>query len=71
MSQGWFGPTEIRLLLMAGVGAAMRSPFATVFGHRWLLFDVGGGVGAMGMFAMAVWVTVRHTAELYRQETLR
>jgi phosphatidylglycerophosphate synthase len=71
MSQGWFGPTEIRLLLIAGTAEAMRSPFVTVAGHRWLLFDVGGVVGAAGMFAMAVGVAARHTAELYRQERVR
>jgi len=71
MSQGWFGPTEIRLLLIAGVGAAMRNTWVTVLGHRWLLFDVGGVVGAAGMAAMAVGVAVRHTAELYRQERVR
>lgn len=71
MSQGMFGPTEIRLLLIAGNVALMRSPFVAIFGHRWLLFDVGGVIGAAGMFAMAAWVTARHTAELYRQEPLR
>jgi archaetidylinositol phosphate synthase len=71
MSQGWFGPTEIRLLLVAGTAAGMRSPWVTVLGHRWLLFDVGGVVGAVGMFAMAIMVTARHTAELYRAEPLR
>src|SRR5438067_1243657 len=70
MSQGIFGPTEIRLLLIAGNVALMRSPFATIAGHRWLLFDVGGVIAAVGMFAMAVWVTLRHTTELYRQEPL-
>jgi archaetidylinositol phosphate synthase len=71
MSQGMFGPTEIRLLLIAGNVALMRSPFTAIFGHRWLLFDVGGVIGAAGMFGMAAWVTARHTAELYRQEPLR
>ena len=70
LSQGMFGPTEIRLLLIAGNAALLRSPWATVFGHRWLLFDVGGAMGAAAMLAMAVGVTVRHTAELYRQEPL-
>jgi len=70
LSQGMFGPTEIRLLLIAGNAALLRSPWATVFGHRWLLFDVGGAIGAAAMLAMAVGVTVRHTAELYRQEPL-
>ena len=71
LSQGMFGPTEIRLLLIAGNAALLRSPWATVFGHRWLLFDVGGAMGAAAMLAMAVGVTVRHTAELYRQEPLQ
>lgn len=71
MSQGMFGPTEIRLLLIAGNVALMRSPYSTIAGHTLLLFDVGGVIAATGMFAMAVWVTARHTAELYRQEPLR
>jgi len=70
MSQGMFGPTEIRLLLIAGNVALMRNPYSTIAGHRWLLFDVGGVIASVGMFAMAVWVTVRHTAELYRLEPL-
>jgi archaetidylinositol phosphate synthase len=71
MSQGIFGPTEIRLLLIAGNIALMRSPYATVFGHRMLLFDLGGAIATAGMFAMALTVAARHTAELYRQEPLR
>ena len=49
----------------------MRTPYATIAGHRLLLFDVGGVIASVGMLAMAVWVTARHTAELYRQEPLR
>jgi phosphatidylglycerophosphate synthase len=70
MSQGIFGPTEIRILLAIGNLAALRNPYATLFGHRVLLFDLGGAIGAATMFAMAIHVTVRHTAELYRQEPL-
>jgi archaetidylinositol phosphate synthase len=70
LSQGIFGPTEIRILLILGTVAALRSPYSTVFGHRLLLFDLGGAIGAVCMFAMAVIVTARHTAELYRQEPL-
>ncbi|HEV2583850.1 MAG TPA: CDP-alcohol phosphatidyltransferase family protein [Ktedonobacteraceae bacterium] len=70
MSQGIFGPTEIRILLIAGNVALLRSPYATVLGHRWLLFDVGGAIAAAAMLAMAIAVGVRHTAELYRQEPL-
>ena len=65
-----FGPTEIRILLIVGNLALLRSPYATLFGHRMLLFDLGGTIAAAAMLAMAIGVTVRHTAELYRQEPL-
>jgi len=70
MSQGVFGPTEIRILLIIGNLALLHSPYATLFGHRYLLFDVGGVIAATGMLAMAFMTTIRHTAELYRQEPL-
>jgi archaetidylinositol phosphate synthase len=71
LSQGWFGPTELRILLAVGNLALLRSPYATILGHRLLLFDVSGGIAAVAMFAMAVSVGVRHTAELHRKEPLR
>lgn len=70
LSQGFFGPTEIRILLIAGNLALLRSPYSTLLGHRLLLFDVGGAIAAVSMFATAIVVAVRHTAELYRQEPL-
>lgn len=70
LSQGVFGPTEIRLLLIAGNLALLRSPYATIFGHKFLLFDLGGSIAAVIMFGMAIVVTIHHTAELYRQEPL-
>lgn len=71
LSQGVFGPTEIRILLAIGNLAALRNPYATILGERMLLFDVGGIIAASLMFAMACMTAVRHTSELYRQETLR
>jgi archaetidylinositol phosphate synthase len=70
LSQGIFGPTEIRILLIIGNLAALHSPYATLFGHKLLLFDIGGAIGAIVMLGMAIQVTLRHTAELYRQEPL-
>ena len=70
LSQGIFGPTEIRILLVLGNLALLRSPYATLFGHRVLLFDLGGTVAAAAMFAIAIAVTLRHTAQLYREEPL-
>jgi len=70
LSQGIFGPTEIRILLVVGNLALLHSPYSTLFGHRMLLFDLGGAIGAAGMFAMAIVVGVRHTAQLYCQEPM-
>jgi phosphatidylglycerophosphate synthase len=70
LSQGVFGPTEIRILLAMGCLAALRSPYATVFGHRMLLFDLGGAIATAGMAGMAAAVTMRHTAQLYRHEPI-
>jgi archaetidylinositol phosphate synthase len=70
LSQGIFGPTEIRILLAMGCLAALRNPYATVFGYKVLLFDLGGVIGTLGMAGMVLAVTVRHTAQLYRMEPL-
>ena len=70
MSQGRLGPTEIRLLLAAGTLALLRSPYATMFGRKLLLFDLGGIVAAGCMFGMVIAVTIRHTAQLFREEPL-
>jgi len=70
LSQGMFGPTEIRILLIIGNLALLRSPYSTVFGYRLLLFDLGGTIAAVCMVATAVFVTARHTAQLYREEPL-
>jgi phosphatidylglycerophosphate synthase len=70
LSQGIFGPTEIRILLIVGTLALLHSPYSTLFGHTVLLFDLGGTIAAVSMFAMAIVVSLRHTAELYRQEPL-
>lgn len=70
LSQSIFGPTEVRILLIIGNLVLLRNPYATLFGHKLLLFDVGGAIGAVAMLAIAVGITLRHTAELYRQEPL-
>jgi archaetidylinositol phosphate synthase len=70
LSQGMFGPTELRLLLIAGNLALLRNPYSVIFGHRLLLFDVGGVIATAGMVGIAVLLTVRHTVQLYREEPL-
>jgi archaetidylinositol phosphate synthase len=70
LSQGIFGPTEIRILLIVGNLALLHSPYSTILGHRMLLFDLAGVIAAVCMFVLAIVITLRHTAELYRQEPL-
>jgi archaetidylinositol phosphate synthase len=70
LSQGIFGPTEIRILLIIGNLALLRSPYSTILGNKILLFDIAGAIAATIMFAMAALVSIRHTAQLYRQEPL-
>ena len=70
LSQGIFGPTEIRILLILGNLALLRNPYSTIFGHKLLLFDLGGVIATICMFATAILITLRHTAQLYREEPL-
>lgn len=70
LSQGPLGPTEIRLLLVAGTLALIRSPYATVLGRRYLLFDVGGLIATICMFLTVLHVSLRNIIRLYRQEPL-
>ncbi len=70
LSQGRFGPTELRLLLVAGNLALLRSPWCTVLHHRLLLFDVGGTIAIAAMSTVALVTVARHTAQLYREEPL-
>ena len=70
LSQGLFGPTELRLLLIFGNLALLRSPYATILGRKMLLFDLGGTVATVCMVSLAIFLTLRHTVQLYREEPL-
>jgi len=66
-----FGPTELRILLSTGALVALVKPVVNPFGlGKFLLFDVGGLVGALGMFGAFFINAARHGAELYRAEPL-
>ncbi|HYL75698.1 MAG TPA: GtrA family protein [Bryobacteraceae bacterium] len=71
MSFAAIGPTELRLLLIAGNIAAWSKPLATPAGRQYLLFDVGGAIGIAGMTVALLWSMVRHVAFLYRAEIPR
>jgi phosphatidylglycerophosphate synthase len=66
-----FGPTELRLLLCLGnLAIFLRGPAAKLAGREFLLFDIGGICGIVGMSAMLVWTALRHTRQLYEAERL-
>ncbi len=69
LSFGAFSPTELRLLLIIGNIALLSKPLVTLAGRQYLLFDVGGLVGIVGMSAALLWAIVKHTAYLYRADT--
>lgn len=67
-----FGPTELRILLaMGNIALLLRNPVVHLFNHNWLLFDVGGVIGAVGMVLIFVFSTIRNTRRLYQEEKLR
>lgn len=68
MSFWGFGPTELRLLLALGNLALFRCP--RILGQRYLLFDVGGAIGILGMSAMLMVSTWVNTRRLYREESV-
>ncbi len=64
-----FGPTELRILLAIGNLALLWRPYVKLLGQDWKLFDVGFGIGAVGVAMILVQATVQHTVQLYKEET--
>ena len=65
-----FSPTELRILLMIGNIALFYRPVVRLFGDSYLLFDVGGAIGIVGMGLMLLTSVAKHTAALYRAEPI-
>jgi archaetidylinositol phosphate synthase len=70
LSYGVFGPTELRVLLSIGNLVLIFHPMATILGHQYKLFDVGGICGIAGMGMLLVFSAIRNTVTLYRQERI-
>jgi archaetidylinositol phosphate synthase len=70
ISFGGVGPTELRILLAAGTLQLLRSDSVAMLGHRWLLFDVGGAVGIVGLLLTFVVSAMRNGIALYDEERL-
>jgi phosphatidylglycerophosphate synthase len=65
-----FGPTELRILLAVGTLQLLRSPYVTLAGERFLLFDVGGIVAIAALCVTFVASAVTNGRLLYRLEPL-
>lgn len=63
-----FGPTELRILLAIGNLVALVRPRVSLFGARYLFFDVGGVIGAVSMTVLLIVWVVRNTRTLYNAE---
>lgn len=70
LSHWMMGPTEIRILLIAGNIALFNHSHTQIFGRRFLLFDVGGVISIVGMSSMLVVSSIRNTCTLYDEERL-
>jgi phosphatidylglycerophosphate synthase len=64
------GPTELRILLAAGTIQLMRSDVVSLFGNRWLLFDIGGAVAIAGLLVAFMAAALRNGIALYNEERL-
>jgi len=70
ISQWKLGPTEMRLVLIIGNLYLLHSSHTHLFGHRFLLFDVGGVVAIIAMGVMLVFSSIKNTHDLYQLERL-
>lgn len=70
ISHGKLGPTEIRLVLIIGNLFLIHGAHARIFGHRFLLFDIGAVVGSVMMGIMLVVSSIKNTHDLYKLEPM-
>jgi phosphatidylglycerophosphate synthase len=65
------GPTELRVLLAIGTGMLFVRPTVSLFGFGdFRLFDLGFGIGAIGLGIALLTSAAQTTAALYRAEPL-
>jgi len=70
MSYGVFGPTELRIIFAIGLVRAFFHPTVTIAGNQFLLFDVGGAIGAGVLAATLIYSVVRNARTLFAAEPL-
>jgi phosphatidylglycerophosphate synthase len=70
LSFGWWGPTELRILLSIGNLVLLVRPMVTIAGERYLLCDVGAVVAMFGLGCVVLVSTIRNTVHLFKEERL-
>ena len=70
LSYGFFGPTELRILLAIGNVALMFHPMVHLFGRTYKLFDVGSVFAIAGLFLILICTAIQNTIKLYREERI-
>ena len=71
LSFGWWGPTELRIIVAIGNVVLFFRPTVHIAGTEYLLGDVGGFVATIGMIVITIFSTVRNTARLYDEERIK
>ena len=64
------GPTEMRILLAIGTLYLLHSPWVSIAGNMYLLFDIGGVVATVGLLGAFAVSAVRNSRTLYRAEPI-
>lgn len=62
------GPSELRIAMIVAAIRAARSPMIHIADHQWLLFDVAGLAGTIGLAAAFVAAAARNSIVLYDAE---
>ncbi|MGB9067387.1 MAG: CDP-alcohol phosphatidyltransferase family protein [Candidatus Acidiferrales bacterium] len=70
LAHAWLGPTEIRILMMAGNVALLLFARVELFGREFFLLDIAGAIATAAMFGMAIAASIKNTRRLYNEERL-
>ncbi len=71
LSFGWWGPTELRILLSVGNLVLLVRPVVHIGGNPYLLCDVGGIVAICALLFVVILSVIRNTTRLYNEERIR
>ena len=70
ISEWKLGPTEIRVLMIIGNLALLNSAYTSIFGQKFLLFDVAGVISIAVMAVFLIFSSIKNTHALYQLERL-